>query len=399
MLVARVIGDCPGCGEAQCFGNVLVTREYVLRGCGKCSYKIHYPLPPLSPKKVLYLDQNFFSAAFLNKIDPTKGQPKIVKLMERIKFLAASQLLTVPLSCIHELETRQWERRKEAHDFFKVTSRGHQFYRDYKVEQAQVLKAFRYWLAGQDSAYAIDQIEALTDKVHDWDGYFFVDIEHDRGDGSEERARKIGSAENLVALFEGWRGEISTFEKDFLGELEGQAKIYLKAHYEWFMEAVQGNIDVLLSTPIVEHMRRQLAEETSLESGLLACRKFFASEHFAKVPLHSITCRTHAALKHEVMHGAYVQRDKALKKLRGYYTDLDHIAHYAPYCDAIAIDNAMAELMKKPDVALSETYGVKVFSLNTVEAFHAWLDEIEASMTDEHHEALTAVYGNKGQAE
>lgn len=398
MLVARVIGDCPGCGGVQCFGNVLLTREYVLQGCGQCSYKNHYPLPPLSPKKVLYLDQNFFSAAFLNKIDPTKGQPKIVELMERIKFLAASQLLTVPLSCIHEFEMRQWERRKEAHDFFKITSRGHQFYRDYKVEQVQVLKAFRYWLAGQDSAYAIDQKEALTDKVHEWD--FFVDIERDRGDGSEERARKIGSAENLVALFDGWRGESSTFEKDFLGELEGQAKIYLKAHHEWFMEAVQGNIDALHSTPIVEHMRHQLSEETSLESGLLACRKFFASEHFAKVPLHSITCRTHAALKHEVMHGgAYIKRKNALDKLRGYYTDLDHIAHYAPYCDAIAIDNPMAELMKKPGVALSETYGVKVFSLNTVEAFHAWLDEIETSMTDEHHEALAAVYGITGRAE
>ena len=66
--------------------------------------------------------------------------------MERIKFLAASQLLTVPLSSIHEFETRQWEHRKEAHDFFIITSRGHQFYRDYKVEQAQVLKAFRNWL-------------------------------------------------------------------------------------------------------------------------------------------------------------------------------------------------------------------------------------------------------------
>lgn len=399
MLVARVISDCPGCGGVQCFGNALVNREYVLQGCGQCSYKSHYPLPLLSPKKVLYLDQNFFSAAFSNKIDPAKGQPKIVELMERIKFLAASQLLTVPLSSIHEFETRQWEHRKEAHDFFIITSRGHQFYRDYKVEQAQVLKAFRNWLAGQGSAYAIDQKEALTDKVHAWDEYFFVDIERDRGDGSEERARKIGSADNLFALFEGWRGESSTFEKDFLGELEGQAKIYLKSHHDWFMAAVNGNTEALLSIPIVEHMRHQLAEGTSLESGLLACRKFFTSEHFSKVPLHSITCRTHAALKHEVMHGAYIQREKALVKLRGYYTDLDHIAHYAPYCDAIVIDNAMAELMKKPGVALSETYGVKVFSLNTADAFHDWLDEIEASTTDEHHEALTAVYGNKGRAE
>ncbi|MBN8213995.1 MAG: hypothetical protein J0M09_13825 [Xanthomonadales bacterium] len=313
--------------------------------------------------------------------------------MERIKYLAASQALTVPLSSVHESETRQWERRKEALDFLKITSRGHEFEREYKLERIQVLKTFRSWLENLNSAYIVDQKEALSEKVHEWDGYVFVDVESDRVSGLEELARKVSSAENLVALFDEWRNESSTFHEDFLGELEGQAKIYLRAHFEWFKAAAQGDMGALLSTPIIEHMRQQLPKKTNLESGLLVCRNFFKSEHFAKVPLHSITCRTHATLKHEVMLGAYVQRDKALVKLRGYYTDLDHIAHYAPYCDAIAIDNAMAELMKKPSVALSENYAVKVFSLNTADDFHAWLDEIEASITDEHHEALLAAYG------
>lgn len=393
MLVARIIGNCPSCGGVQCFGNVLVAHDHILRSCGRCSYESYYPLPLLPRKKVLYLDQHFFSAAFRNKIDPTKGQPMIVELMERIKYLAASQVLTVPLSSVHESETRQWERRKEFLDFLKITSRGHEFERDYKLERIQVLKAFRSWLAGLNSDYIVDQKEAVADKVHEWDGYIFIDVEIDRGDGSKEHAGKVGSAENLVALFDEWRNESSTLQEDFLGELEGQAKIYLRAHLDWLKAAANGDIDALLSMPVIEHMRQQLPKKTSLESGFLACCNFFKSEHFAKVPLHSITCRTHATLKHEVMSGAYVRRDKALVKLRGYYTDLDHIAHYAPYCDAIAIDNAMAGLMKKPSVALSEAYAVKVFSLNTAEAFHTWLDEIEASMTDEHHEALRAAYG------
>lgn len=393
MLVARVLGDCPGCGGSQCFGNVLVFRDHVLRGCGRCKYEAHYLLPEFKPKKVLYLDQLFFSAAFRNKLDPAKGQPKIVRLMRRIKHLASAQLLTVPRSSIHEAETRQWKLRKEALAFLKLTSRGREFERDYKVERAQVLKAFQAWLRGADPLYEIDQKEALTQRVHEWDGYLIVDVEFDRGDGSAERARKLGSVENLVNLFDEWRTSTSTFKEDFDGELAGQARLYVSAHKEWLIAAVQGDMDALMSTPIMEQMRCCLPEGTELADGVQKCIAFFKSEHFARIPLHSITCRAHATLKHDVMQGSYPVHKNALKSLQGYYTDLDHIAHYAPYCDAIAIDNAMAELMKKPGVALEETYGMKVFSLNKLGAFNNWLDEIEASMSDEHRQALQVVYG------
>lgn len=393
MLVARVLGDCPGCGGSQCFGNVLVLREYVLRGCGRCKYEAHYLLPEPQPKKVLYLDQLFFSAAFRNKLDPTKGQPEIVRLMQRIKHLASAQLLTVPRSSIHEAETRQWKLRKEALAFLKVTSRGHEFERDYKVERTQMLKGFQAWLDGADPDYKIEQREALTQRVHEWDGYLIVDAEFDRGDGSAERARKLGSAKNLVNLFDGWRASASTFKEDFDGELAGQARLYVSAHKEWFIAAVQGDVEALMYTPLMEHMRHCLPKGTELEEGVQKCIAFFKSEHFARIPLHAITCRAHATLKHDVMQGSYPVRKNALRSLQGYYTDLDHIAHYAPYCDAIAIDKAMAELVKKPGVALEETYGVKVFSLNKIDAFNEWLDGIEASMSDEHRQALQEVYG------
>lgn len=393
MLVARVIGDCPVCGGERTFGNVLVLASYVLRGCGSCGHKDKYLIPELRPKKVLYLDQNFYSAAFRHERDASEGQPEIVRLMRRIKDLAAAQVLSVPRSSVHEDETRQWKYRAELLEFLKVATRGHKFERAYRLEERQLLKAFQAWLAGEGPGYVIAQSEALPQEIHQWDGYLFVDVEFDRGDGTAETARKIGSVKNLVGLFDEWRTAKSSFDEDFRGELAAQAQLYFRNHKQWLNDYFSGDATTLLAASAIDRMRNCLPRGTEVEEGYRKCQDFFASEHFARVPVHSITCRTHAQLKQDVMTGSHPVAANALKSLRGYYTDLEHIAHYAPYCDAIAIDKAMAEMMKKPGVSLERNYGVKVFSLNSVAAFHGWLDDLEASITSEHREALAAVYG------
>jgi hypothetical protein len=312
--------------------------------------------------------------------------------MNRIKRLVSAQLLCVPISSIHESETRQWQQRKEALDFIKTTCGGYEFERHYRVERVQVLRSFRSWLRGEGSKILIDRNDVFSKCLDRWDDYIFVDVEIDRGDGSDESARKKGSAHNLVSLFDDWTRDESTFNSDFKGELAGQAQIYLKQHLSWFLAAVKGDLDALMTIPVVEHMRRQLPDDVDLESGLRTCREFFQSEHFQNVRVHSITCRAHAALKRDVKIGAYANRDAAERRLRGYYTDLAHVSHYAPYCDAIAVDKVMAELLKRPGVDLAKTYGINVFSLSNKDAFHAWLDEVEKGLTTEHQEALRVAY-------
>jgi hypothetical protein len=61
MLVTEVLGDCPKCGAKDSFGNVSV-HEYVLRGCRQCRHEAMIWLPEIR-KKVIYLDQFFFSNA------------------------------------------------------------------------------------------------------------------------------------------------------------------------------------------------------------------------------------------------------------------------------------------------------------------------------------------------
>ena len=93
-----------------------------------------------------------------------------------------------------------------------------------------------------------------------------------------------------------------------------------------------------------------------------------------------------------VKRGAYANRDAARKRLSGVLEDIKHISLYAPYCDAFVMDTPMADLVRQPSVGLAQRYGVQVFSLNNWDELIAWLDELEANMSDEHKAGVAAAY-------
>src|SRR3990170_6581054 len=98
MLVTHILGDCPGCGGKNRFGNVSVLGDHVLRGCMSCRYSTTVWLPEIR-KKIIYLDQFFFSHAFRG------SEQRFVDAARLIRHLSDLQLLVVPFSSIHEEET------------------------------------------------------------------------------------------------------------------------------------------------------------------------------------------------------------------------------------------------------------------------------------------------------
>jgi hypothetical protein len=101
-----------------------------------------------------------------------------------------------------------------------------------------------------------------------------------------------------------------------------------------------------------------------------------------------------ATLKLLVKDGAYANRERALQRLSGVFYDVKHIATYAPYVDAFVMDQPMADLVSRPTVRLEERYGTKIFSLSNWGDFLAWLDRLEAEMSEEHLAGLRVAYPN-----
>jgi hypothetical protein len=65
-----------------------------------------------------------------------------------------------------------------------------------------------------------------------------------------------------------------------------------------------------------------------------------------------------------------------------------------PACDAIFVDNEVAAFLREEPLRSRLDFGTRVFSQRTKDQFVAYLDEIRASASDEHAEAVREVYGD-----
>ena len=394
MLVTRVIGNCPVCGGKGRFGNVSVRGDHVLRGCMSCKYSTTVWLPK-TRKKVLYLDQFFFSSAFRER------DLRFTKAAERIRQVSTLQLLAVPYSSVHEDETHQWrgydgKNKDDLMEFIKATSRGHEFRSAYDVEQTQIVRAFQAFLQEKSASFDLQEGDVIHGNIHEWDDYFRIDVDRYIGDIELIRDLKRQSVEGLVDIFPGWRTSPNTFEQDVALELRDAAKGYIDSYVSYAARVAGGDYAALFDSPImsmvVQSMLYCLPEEMLPEEKLGKIGEYFKSNHFSAIPYQWVSVRAFAVLKDMVKRGAYTDRETALKRLSGFFQDVKHVSTYAPYCDAFIMDQAMASLVGDPRIALETRYGVKVFSLNNWDDFLAWMDALENGMTQEHRAGLAAAY-------
>jgi hypothetical protein len=399
VLVTRVIGDCPGCGGKNRFGNVSVQGDTVLRGCMSCSYRKTIWLPPVR-KKILYVDQFFFSSAFRAQ------DPRFVKAAQRIRQMSAFQLLAVPYSSVHEDETNQWRGysgkcKEDLMEFIKATSGGHEFKPAYRVEKTQIIRAFRSFLSGGPSAFDIEERDAVDEDIHEWEDYFRIDVGGRYWRDIElQRELKQQSVEDLVDLFPSWRQSKNTFDEEVAFEMRDGAKAYIQAYNEYAARLARGDLfDALFKSSIismiVQSLLQCLPKEMPPEQRLNQVGMFFCSPHFSEIPCQWLSARIYATLRDRVKRGEYINRDRALQRFRGFFQDVSHVSTYAPYCDGFVMDKPMASLTSDPHIDLENKYKVKVFSLNNWDQLFAWLDSLESGMTRAHRVGLAAAYPDR----
>lgn len=390
-LVTRVTGDCPKCGRKNGFGKVeIFSGSYVFLGCKTCRYSERIQLPKLR-KKVIYLDQFFFSHVFGGE---SKDYLKAAKLIESASAL---QLLVAPYSSVHEDETHLWEHREELFEFIKATSRGHKFRYAFNVQQTQISKAFRAWLNKVPARYQVEERDVLRDDIHQWDGYMRIEVGRYLGDIELIRELKGRSVAGLVDLFPGWRTSTATFEEDLNQEHLATAKGYFDAYRDYLIRMVSNDADAFLSAPVlsmvVKSMLHVVPTDVPIAQRLKMCVEFMTqSEHFRDIPSHYLSSRIYATVKDMVRQGSYANRDKALRVFRGFFYDVKHISTYAPYCDAFVLDKRMADIVNKPSVGLAQKYGTMVFSENNWDALMVWLEALPVTMSEEHKSGLVAAY-------
>lgn len=276
-------------------------------------------------------------------------------------------------------------------------ARGAKFEKAYNVERRQVHKAWEAFLKGRPPDHLLDHRDAIEGGTLDkWDDYLRIDVGGYLRDIELNRRLKSESVDELVKVLDQWQASAQTFDEAVALEIHDAAKQYVGAYLTMVNRYAQGDFGAAIDSPMVatvmEQMTHWLPKDQPLPDKVKRCIEFFQSPHFAEVPHEWLSSHMFATMKAMVKRGTFSNREEARKSLNGVFEDIRHISLYAPYCDTIVIDKFMADLVGRPTVGIEQRYGVKVFSLSSWDALLAWLDGLEAEMSDNHRRGVAAAY-------
>jgi len=401
---------CPACGQDQ-FGVLLICdRHYVCR-CKHCTHDVRIPLPSLE-KKVIYLDQ-FVISNMMKELDP--ASPAMAKgtnqgfyrtLFERLDRLFKLQLIICPDSPVQHDESLVDRRFKKLRLVFRHFSHGLGFEPPETIFHAELLDAFSRWL-GRPCAAALDREFALNGKYNVWNDRLRIDLNYTLP-GLEASLRQTGEdrTRHMRAVCERWR-QAESFS--FQAVMEGEARAIVEEPWRQWMQyaariaaakltPVQGentlkDLGALFPFAASGLVTQMLAElkELSAEERLDKVGRFFASEDARSVSYVRISALFWASLARDVRAG----RKPENFPTGSLYNDVDIVAAYAPYCDAMFVDKQISHLAAQAELKRELAPHCRLFSFRggEHEQFLEYLAAIEREATPAHLEKVAEVYG------
>jgi hypothetical protein len=351
-------------------------------------------LPQLS-KVILYLDQFFLSHAFRARL------PEFVECAKLISNLANDQLIVCPISSVHETETHQWRnaQKDELWGFIKRTSRGHTFEPAYKIKHHQIIQGFKRYLKKAQTDFPVARSNALPHDINEWEDYFWIDVDPYLINVELTRRLKQEAIAGLVDSFPILRQSATSFKDHQAFELRSIGDAYIKLYVIMNQRIAKGDYLALLNSPIdskiVERMLHYLGDGTDLKEQLNSIRSFFQSLYFSQVPYEYISSGLITVLRDRVKMGRYQNLPKAKERLKGFFFDVECIAAYAPYCDAMFVDNEMLSFVRDECLAIETKYGTKFYAKSNWDEFMTFLESIKGRKTEELSRAIELVYSKQ----
>lgn len=372
-LIYKIIDNCPQCNAENAYGNVNVHNNVLTQECSKCEYIKLISLPILD-KKIIYLDQSFFSHAF------RKCEKDYIRKSNLIIELISQQLLVCPYSDIHEIETNLWRDEKRKNDllsFIRQIARGHNFLASYEVKMKQLVKSFLAFTKCDSSDYLFERSDILDNDINEWDDYSWINIPYNyynEGELEEVRQRKNESVLRFIREFDKWRKHEGIFDEDYQVEIRAKAQEFYSAFIQLIQKGINGNSYPSKNAEFLWHLflinQDKLSDPQKVVDRLLT---FLQSEYFANVPFVKIAAYLCSMLKKKTKENPNWLKNEAVakKQLTGIYFDIEHISVYAPYCDAIFTDKMMYEWISQfmEDSYCNNNYQFKIFSASRWDGF------------------------------
>jgi hypothetical protein len=234
--------------------------------------------------------------------------------MGRITELLDLPLVVLPYSSTHEAEAAFYARRDGLLQFIQRVTRGHHFEPYYRVQQTQILKAFQAYLANEPASYIREERDALSSRVHDWDGDYSITVFSAATGLDRKRASKQRAVQELVNTLSNWASSKNTFEQDMELELRDSGRILIEDYRKKTGRLWAGDFSALMDGPIsasiVEAMVYVLSIKNMEADAARIIPLFFQSKHFAEVPSQNLSARLFSVFKKRLREG----RTQTLKR-------------------------------------------------------------------------------------
>jgi len=403
---------CPKC-QKPTFGRSSVNSSGYTKQCYECGHTEKYPLPALR-KKIIYLDQ-FMIDNFVKALDPT--HPKHAKVIEnpfwieaykKLDTLSKAHLIVCPDSFFHRQESGPTGYFESMQRIYEHLSGGATFYDEPHILQSQMKKHFRNYLQGKPNEFPeVDPSEIVSGELNEWHDWMRVSVSSKpKKEEVEERmaAKEKGYTDNFLPIFERWKTEKGVaFEdrckQETKGFVTGTIQVIAR-HVKRQAELPQrildgGQIDIndVLPPPSLELVTAltRVAREEGITDNQEAMKKvgeYLHSSYLDVVPSMRITSALYAVIADQAANG------RVTPPTQGVQVDIQMIAGFLPYCDAMFIDNENTAFLQDGRVKAKIGYPTKMFSLRNKEEFLKHLDDILTTADPKHMELIKQVYGD-----
>lgn len=402
-MISGPFTECPKCHRHE-FGTASVDGRSWMRQCRGCLYSQAERLPELR-KKLIYLDQMVISN-IAKALDPKWQQERQrddafwLELFDQLERLIKMHLIVCPQSPIHERESSVHAYAEPMRRLYEHLACGVRLRSPSEVIRWQLHQVLEDPASGGPDRATVDGTGILSGSRTEWMDRTSISFRYPVVQATIEERResrdRLGDA--FAALWPMWAREDIDFEKRFAIERRGLYEVWLKRYNEWVAQhalATQTGVlteDIINPRAEIGIVRGLLGQvQQSVPGGEVGDRlvAFLFSEPALSVPANEIAALLIAGLAGKAASG---QRKVPSG---GTMNDMNAIASYLPYCDAMFIDDYFASLMQdQPLKSRLAQYRTRVFSNRTREEFLSYLADIEASAPSEHVALVRRVYGD-----
>lgn len=391
--------QCPSC-KLETFGFLAGGGNAMTMRCTVCRYSHSEVLPKLN-KKLIYLDQFAFCALF--QIE-SKGRPLgkhqafWADAHARLRRIVLLQQAVLPHSDVHHSETVVSPFATALRECYEHLGGDARLEDTGAVQQAQVLEYAHAYLEGREPTITLDADNVIKRDRNRWldDIRISVNVDYSSfADGHWADVERTSAAIDL--LIANWVEEKPSFEEVLEREQAafGSSRRAALVDCARRVENAIAAGDIMAALNASQHwvsiefeMLRHVFRNAGVAEKDLTERiiEFWEWPRNREQPSAHIFSYLFAALARKVVSG---QR----KVTSGFMNDVRAISTYAPFVDAMFLDNECASLLSEAPLRDELKYRACIFSLNTQDEFLAYLAEIEAATPGEVLDYAARIYG------